>query len=392
MKAEDLCITGCGIATAIGCDSHEFMTNLEEGKSKFRSHPLIQAENKWNSVVAYVDEEDLNRGINSRIARKLDRFTLLSLKAFQEAQKHAALTNEIIYPFGLLLGNCTGGWTFVEPQMEDIYRGNYENLSPYVATAWFPTAPQGEISIQSKISGYSKTFAADALSSGYALEHACYLIQHGYLPGVFVGGVEAPLSPLVYNSCIRHESISSSGNYLPFHKDADGCLLGEGAGLLTVEAFSNIQQRNGRPLARIASIGIGSNLSEAIERCLDEAMKKAEDIDCIFLDAKGTPSEDYEEYCMISKYFGCCRELYLTATKTLYGNLLAADLAVQLAIAVLSLWQKKIPRGLFSKNNHIMPPTGHLVLDRPIEKKLKYILVYARNRNGNTLGVLVEAV
>lgn len=392
MKTDDLVITGYGVATTIGCNASKLMTNLGEGKTNFRQHHQMEKMDHWKSMVAYIDDENLSEGIDGRILRKLDRFSLLSMQAFQQTQKNAALSDKAIHPFGILLGNCTGGWTFVEPQMDDIYKGNYDALSPYVATAWFPTAPQGEISIQNKISGYSKTFAADALSTGYALEHACYLIQHGYLPGAFVGGVEAPLSPLVYNSCIRYEPISASGNYLPFHKQSDGYLLGEGAGLLAVETYEHVQERKGLPLARIAGLGIGSTLSASIQICLDNAKKHPREIDCIFLDAKGTTIHDEEEYSALDTHFHSCRDLYLTTTKTLHGSLLAADFAVQLVIAILTLANQKIPRGLWSKNNHKHPPFGQLVIDHPVDKVLNNILLYARNLDGSSISILIESV
>ncbi|MCI0382485.1 MAG: hypothetical protein L0207_05500 [Chlamydiae bacterium] len=392
MKTDDLVITGCGIATTIGCNIAKFMTNLNEGITNFQKHRQMEGTDNWKPIVAYVDDENLSEGISSRILRKLDRFSLLSMQTFHQAQTSAALSEKAIHPFGILLGNCTGGWTFVEPQIEEVYKGNFDTLSPYVATAWFPTAPQGEISIQSKVSGYSKTFAADSLSAGYALEHACYLIQHGYLPGAFVGGVEAPLSPLVYNSCIRCEPISSSGNYLPFHERSDGYLLGEGAGLLTIESYAHAQERKGVPLARIAGLGIGSSLSEAIQICLDQAKKHPKEINCVFLDAKGTIVHDEEEYSILDNHFHSCRDLYLTTTKTLHGSLLAADFAVQLVVAVLALTNQKIPRGLWSKNNHKDPPFGKLVVDHPVNRTLNNVLVYARNIEGSSMSVLIEAI
>ncbi len=390
MKADDLIITGYGVATSIGCSPIESMTNLNEGNARFEQHRQIEKVENKQTFVAYVSDENLTKGISSRVLRKLDRFTLLSMQAFQQTQESSKLNSEEMNPFGILLGNSTGGWTFVEPQMNNVYNGNYDTLSPYVATTWFPTAPQGEISIQNKITGYSKTFAADALSAGYALEHASYLIQRGYLPGAFIGGVESPLSPLVYNACIRGEPISSSGIYLPFHKQSNGYILGEGAGFLSVESYEYACQRKAKPLARIAGLGIGSSLSDAIKTCLEQSKTRPEEVDCIFLDAKGTVAYDEQEYADLAKCFSSCATPYLTTTKTLHGSLLAADFAVQLSMAVSTLVHQRVPRGLWSKNNHKLPPFGQLVLDHPVDVKIENILLYARNLDGVSISVLIE--
>ena len=382
---KDLVITGIGITTAIGSGCAAMTRGLIDGKKHFSSHRQIEDKEGRRPLAAYVEETNLIEEISPRILRKLDRFSLLSMQTFRQALKQADLTPELAHEFGILIGNSTGGWSFVEPQMDDIYNGNYDALSPYVATAWFPSAPQGEISIQHKISGYSKTFAADALSVGYALEHACYLINQDYLPGVFLGGVEAPLSPLVYNGCMRVEPLSMSGRYLPFH----GYLLGEGAGFLTVEPYDHVLKRNGIPLVRISGLGIASTLSDAIELCLENAKKSPQEIDCILLDAKGTHSHDEAEFASLEKHFHACKDLYLTTTKTLHGSLLAADFAVQLVIAVLSLINQTIPRGLWSKDQHRRPSFGNLIVDRPIEKKITNVLTYARNLDGSSCVVLL---
>lgn len=387
MREDDLVVTGCGIATALGCTTQDIMTCLKEGNTHFRAHPQLNSQR-----VAYLNDDTLYNGINLRIARKLDRFCMLAMQAFNQTLQSSNISESAISDFGIIVGNSTGGWSFVEPQMDDLYNGNYELLSPYVATAWFPTAPQGEISIQYKISGYSKTIAADALSFGYALDHARDLCARGVLPGAFVGGVEAPLSPLVYNACMRTEPLSPTGTYLPFHDKSDGYVLGEGAGFSLQEPFGLVQERKGNVLAYIKGLAIAPTLCDAIKDCLADASVPAAEVDCIFLDAKGTSEYDKEELAALKAVFGQCRDVYMTTTKTLYGSLLAADFAVQVSMGVLALQAQTIPRGLWSKSDHTLPSFGRVVLDKPIETLIKNVLVYARNQDGASACVLLSQV
>ncbi len=390
MTKQRLVITECGVATSLGCCIENMMQNIARGTSNFQKHLQMPETAVWKPNVAYINDDLLSNGINIRILRKLDRFTLLIMQAFQQVHSRLILDSAKIEDFGILLGNLTGGWTFVEPQLDEIYNNNFDALSPYVATAWFPTAPQGEISLQYKISGYSKTFAADALSTGYALEHACHLIRRGDLPGAFVGGVEAPLSPLVYNACIRREPISASGQYLPFHQKSDGYLLGEGAGLFTVEPEESVAAEKQKILARIAGMGIARSLPEAMRSCLDDANVGPEKVNCIFLDAKGLPDYDNDEYNAISQVFKQSPKLYLTTTKPLHGSLLAADFAVQVVIAVKSLEKQTIPRGLWSSSELIHPTVGKLVLDNPIDGKLENVMINSRNLDGSSVSLLLS--
>lgn len=311
---------------------------------------------------------------------------------FRQSYDLSGLNQEALQDFGILLGNSAGGWSYVEPQLDDIYVGNHENLSPYVATAWFPTAAQGEISIQYKISGYSKTFSADSLSAGYALDHAIYLMNNDYLPGAFVGAMESPLSPLVYNACVHSQEVSLSGQYTSFSKKSDGYLLGEGSGVLTLEKYRNIKARKQPALARIAGVGIAPTLSTSIQNCLNNSNLQSEDVDCIFLDAKGSFTQDIREINELESVFNSCKNTLLTTSKPLYGHLLDASFAVELIVAVQSLIQQKIPCGLFSENDPIHLGFGKLLVDDAIQAPLNNVLIYACNSQGATTSVLLEKI
>jgi 3-oxoacyl-(acyl-carrier-protein) synthase len=392
MNDQDIIISGMGVSTSLGNNLRDFIDNVYEAKTCYRPHHQIKGTQSIRHVVAYVDNQELYRDIDMRKARKLDRFCLLAMQAFRQSYEQSGLNQETSYDFGILLGNSTGGWSFVEPQLDDIYSRNYENLSPYVATAWFPTAPQGEISIQYKISGYSKTFSAHSLSVGYAIDHAIYLMNNNYLKGTFVGGMESPLSPLVYNACVHAEKVSLTGNYTPFSATADGYLLGEGAGILTIETYGNAKSRNQAAYAKIAGIGIASTLSVSILQCLRNSNLQPEDVDCIFLEGKGAPINDILELNELNIVFASCENIPLTTTKPLYGHLLGADLAVELIVAVQALLHQKIPAGFFSTNQPCSPLFGQFVIDEAVEVPLNNILVYACNLQGASISILLEKI
>jgi 3-oxoacyl-(acyl-carrier-protein) synthase len=157
-----------------------------------------------------------------------------------------------------------------------------------------------------------------------------------------------------------------------------------------MELEERARARDASLLARVASIAFAPTCAESIELCLEQAKIRPKDINCVFLDAKADLSWDVEELNDLNQCFQGCPELYLTTTKPLHGSLLAADFAVQLVIAVLALIHQKIPRGLWSENHHKAFPVGRLVLDDPIDKPLKHVLLYARNLDGSAISVLLE--
>jgi len=143
---------------------------------------------------------------------------------------------------GIILSNNLGGWNYVEHQLADLYiKGDMSVINPYVATAWFPTAAQGEISICNNILGYSKTFCGGELGAGFAIKHARDLILSNKLSEAVVGAVEAPNTKLISNI---------------FYKEilVDGCIL------FFIEDFKKAKETNRDVLIEIRDINVSASL------------------------------------------------------------------------------------------------------------------------------------
>ena len=76
-----------------------------------------------------------------------------------------------------------------------------EGVSPFMASAWFPAAPQGQISINYGIKGFSKTIVADRASSLMAIGYAARTIIRGKCDFILAGGMEAPVTPYALLCC-----------------------------------------------------------------------------------------------------------------------------------------------------------------------------------------------
>jgi hypothetical protein len=166
---------------------------------------LLEQPDTWqdttrDAAVEVVDLQDLytSASIGIREARKLDRFSLLALAAAKAAIRESNLTADTLSTCGVFSGNMMGGWTFTEPQVRTLHRDGLDCVSPYLATAWFPGAPQGQISIHLGLNGFAKTIATDRCSGSQAVGMAYQRIRAGLEPALFLaGGAEAPLTPFV---------------------------------------------------------------------------------------------------------------------------------------------------------------------------------------------------
>ncbi|WP_223642370.1 beta-ketoacyl synthase N-terminal-like domain-containing protein [Corallococcus sp. EGB] len=155
-----------------------------------------------------IAETDLAVGANlpPRESRKMDRFSLLTLAAVRPLV--ARLSPGERAACGLFVGNMLAGWTFTEPQIHALHTQGPGAVSAYLATAWFPAAAQGHVTIALGLHGIAKTVTTDRCSGGQAIGMAYHRLRHGP-PGevMLAGGVEAPVTPLV---CAAQEDADRS--------------------------------------------------------------------------------------------------------------------------------------------------------------------------------------
>lgn len=188
--------------------------------------------------------------VTRRDAKKMDRFSLLALAAVRELLRE--LPEAERRECGFVCGNMMAGWTFTEPQLRALHASGPADVSPYLASAWFPAAPQGQVSIHAGVRGYAKTFATDRCAGAQAIGHAWRRIAGGRSRLMIAGGVEAPVSPFV------EASMRQAGH------DADA--LSEAAALLLLGGASG---ESGETLVRAhASFPIDSTGAAALTRRL----------------------------------------------------------------------------------------------------------------------------
>lgn len=133
--------------------------------------------------------------VTRRDAKKMDRFSLLALAAVRDLIRD--LPDAERQECGFVCGNMMAGWTFTEPQLRALHASGPTAVSPYLASAWFPAAPQGQVSIHAGVRGYAKTFSTDRCAGAQAIGHAWRRIASGRSHLMIAGGVEAPVSPFV---------------------------------------------------------------------------------------------------------------------------------------------------------------------------------------------------
>lgn len=410
---KDVVITGMGVVAPPGIGKTNFWNGLLEERSYIKTITRFDASRYPSRIAGEVTDLDAySNGIPQRLLKKIDRFSHLALVSTDLAIKDARIDLKTInsHRSGIFIGNALGGWMFAETELRDLYLEGREGVSPYMASAWFPAAPQGQISIYYGIKGYSKTFVADRAGSLIAIGYAAQILSRRKLDIVFAGGTEAPITPYALLCCTTYNYLSRKNEqpdaaYAPFDKTRDGLVIGEGAGMLVLERLDDARKRGAPLYARLCGFHTnsdaydriecdpkGNGLAIAIEKVLSDAGFARDSIDYICADGVATINGDISETLAIKKVFGSnAKNIHVSAPKSMFGNLLGAQGSVDVITTVLSMINNIVCPTI---NYHIADPHCDLnyVPNRRIAKDINRALVISRGRGGINAVVALEKI
>jgi len=397
-----IAITGIGIVSPSGMEKRAFWANIKAGHSKVNKITRFDASLYPSRIAGHVHDLDAYSNISSRLLKKIDVFSHMALVASEMAIQDAKLdlTQENLKRVGIFMGNAIGGWLYAETELRDMYLEGREGVSPFMASAWFPAAPQGQVSIHYGIKGYSKTIVADRASSLMAIAYAAKNLERDKNDFILAGGMEAPVTPYALLCCntsgvLSQQNAQPQNAYRPFDKNRDGMAIAEGAGILILEPQERAKKRNVPVYGFITGFGTttdgvnridpaddGKQLARAIRIALDDAKLSPSQIDYICADGAGTILGDISETKAIKQVFnGNAKKIPISAPKSMFGNLLGASGALDVITTLLAMEHKLVPPTI-----NYSTPDPECDLDycpnKAQTKEIKNALVINRGRGG----------
>lgn len=412
-------VTGIGVAAPNGVGTEEYWRATLEGRSGIRPIQLFDAS---PYPVRLAGEVDLDAAayIPGKFRAQTDQMTQLAMAATVMALADADLDPAERPPFemGVTVANSSGGIMFGQRELQQLWSKGPTYVSAYMAVAWFYAATAGQLSIRNGMKGPALVLASEQAGGLDAVGHARRQIRSGTALMV-TGGSDASLAPVglafqIATGMLSTESEPSRA-YLPFDRDANGYLPGNGGAILVLEDAASAEARGvSRVYGQIAGysatfdppgedpqlgpgtgaydpprgFGRSSRLRRAAELALADAGIGPEQIDVVFADAWGLPVLDREEADAITGLFGP-RGVPVTAPKTMTGRLYGGA-ALDLATALLAI------------RDGLIPPTVNvteqapgieldLVLHTPRACPIRYALVLARGLGGFNSAAVVAA-
>ncbi len=354
-------ITGMGAITPIGNSVGVYCENLCNGVNGIDAITRFDTTDFKVKLAAEVKDFDPTAFMEKSVARKSDRFVQFALAASRQAVEDSDILGKVAPErFGVYYGTGIGGFeTFVTEHNNYLERGN-TRVSPMFIPKMIGNMAAGNIAIAFGAKGPCISVSTACASGTTAVGEGYRAVSGGYADAILVGGVEAAISPLAVAGFTNCQALSMSTDKnrasIPFDKERNGFVMGEGAGTLILEEYEHAVGRGAKIYAEVVGYGStcdayhvtapdaeGTSAARAITQCIDALDIRAEHI---YFNAHGTstPLNDKTETHAVKLAFGEeAKKLRISSTKSMTGHLLGAAGAIEAIACVHTLTSGIVP-------------------------------------------------
>ena len=391
-------ITGMGLVTPVGNNINEFWENIKNGKHGIGKITHFDTSDSKVKIAAELKNFEPEKVLDKKEIRRLEPFSVYALYAAQEAVDNSGIDLEKIdsYRFGTIIGSGMGGIGMIEDQMLKMAEKGPSRLAPLFIPSVITNMASGHVAIRFGAKGSCETAITACATSTSCIGMAYRNIKYGYEDVILAGGTESTITKAGIGGFAALKALSTSEDLdrasIPFDKERNGFVMGEGAGIVVIEELEHAKARGAKILAEIVGYGAtcdayhmtapcedGDGAARAMIKAMEEGNVNPNDITYINAHGTSTPANDVGETKAIKAALkDNAYKVSISSTKSMTGHLLGATGAVEAITCVLAL-----------QNNFVPPTVGYKVPDEECdldytpnvgkEREMKYAL-------SNTLG------
>ncbi len=305
----------------------------------------------------------------------------------------------------------------------DIHRwgeSGMEHLTPLWLLKYLPNMLACHVTIIHDCQGPSNTITCAEASAGLSIGESLRVIQRGAADACFCGGAESKLNPMAFLRQLMTGRYNTTSNddgsraVRPFCQNAAGSIVGEGGGIVVLEALETFRQRYAaasgdvkpRAYAEIAGFGAsqtvnrearnlrpdpeGRGIAVAIRAALREANVAPGDIDLIIAFGLGLRETDAAEAEALKRVFGeTLSGVPVVSTKALVGNCGAGAGGLDVCLAARAIAEQMIPATI----NCESPLPGINAGSAPARSaKINTVLTYSAGIGGQNAALVLKKI
>lgn len=403
-------ITGLGAITPIGNNVEEFWNGIKAGKCGIDKITAFDTNNFKVKLAAEVKGYNPEDYFDRKEARRLDKFSQYAMVAAREAWKDSGLDKEKenMERVGVILGSGIGGIETIENENKKIIEKGPDRISPMYIPMSISNMAAGNVAIEIGAKGESIAMVTACATGTHCIGESFRMIKHGYQDIVLAGGTESSITPLSIAGFSNIKALSKSEDKLrasiPFDKERNGFVMGEGAGILVLEELEHAKARGAKIYAEIVGYGAtsdsyhitspapeGEGGARAMKIAMEEGNAKPEEITYINAHGTSTHLNDACETAAIKTALGeeSARKVMVSSTKGHTGHLLGAAGGVEAIVCSKAIEEGFVPATINYKvpdeecDLDIVPNQGRKV-------EIKYAISNSLGFGGHNSSILLK--
>ena len=357
-------VTGVGLVSPLGVGTDATWQGMLAGRSGIGPITLFDPARYSTRFAGEVTGFDPLTWIDKKDVKKCGRFIQFAIAATMMAMEQSGLrigpdNDERV---GVLIGSGIGGFEVIEREHQILLERGPDRVSPFFILSAIVNLAAGQVSVRLGAKGPNSAVATACTTGAHAIGDACRLIQGGYADAMICGGTEAAITPLGVAGFCAMRALSTRNDdptraSRPWDVDRDGFVVGEGGGILVIEAADEAERRGAAVLAEIAGYGMsadayhltapppdGDGVTRAMRAALKDAGLTPDRIQYLNAHATSTPLGDQAEATAIARIFGGnTSPLAISSTKSMTGHLLGGAGALEAGATVLALRDQMAP-------------------------------------------------
>ena len=409
MTKRRVVVTGIGTINPIGHNVEETWKSIEEGKCGIAPISLFDTKDMKVTLAGEVKDFDVTKYIDKKEAKKMDRFIQMGMIASHEAMLDSGLdiNNIDSHRFGVIVSSGIGGLGSIEKNYQTGEKRGFDRVSPFFIPMTISNLAAGHIAIAYHAQGLCNCPVTACAGGTNAIGDAFRNIRDGYQDVMIAGGCEASVTPLGIGGFTSMKALSDATDptraSIPFDKERNGFVMGEGAGILILEELEHALKRGAHIYGEMTGYGVscdahhitaplpnGEGGAYAMQNALDDAGISYDVID--YINAHGT-STHLNDLCETEAIKSVFKEhaykLAVSSTKGHTGHCLGAAGGIEAVLSVLAL-----------KHNFIPPTLNYQVKDEEcdlnvvpnigVKKDLHYVMSNSLGFGGHNASIIFK--
>lgn len=409
MTKRRVVVTGIGTINPIGHNVEETWKSIEEGKCGIAPISLFDTKGMKVTLAGEVKDFDVTKYIDKKEAKKMDRFIQMGMIASHEAMLDSGLdiNNIDSHRFGVIVSSGIGGLGSIEKNYQTGEKKGFDRVSPFFIPMTISNLAAGHIAIAYHAQGLCTCPVTACAGGTNAIGDAFRNIRDGYQDVMIAGGCEASVTPLGIGGFTSMKALSDATDpdraSIPFDKERNGFVMGEGAGILILEELEHALKRGAHIYGEMTGYGVscdahhitaplpnGEGGAYAMQNALDDAGISYDVIDYINAHGTSTHLNDLCETEAIKSVFkDHAYKLAVSSTKGHTGHCLGAAGGIEAVLSVLALKHDFIPPTLNYQvkdeecDLNVVPNIG-------VKKDLHYVMSNSLGFGGHNASIIFK--